>query len=110
MFLDKWLINGGIDMNRIEISWSYQNRNIPDLGERSLWAAVLIQAIEDLNPRVEAVGDMYINEKANRIRVKESALVWIKSSNDLFNSFIGICNAFDLCPDTLRRKILKKGG
>ena len=94
-------------IGKFEILKSYQDRTIPDLGERSLWAAVLMQAIDDLDPTYEAAG--WDNPKVNRIRIIKSAIHWFKSSNNSFNSFIGICEAFGICPDKARRKLLNGG-
>ena len=77
-------------MDKAEALRSFQNREIPYYGERRLWAATLIQAIEDLNPKCEAIGEG--NAEINKKRIRQSAMSWFKSPNNLLNSFIGICD------------------
>lgn len=101
---------GNKEMKRFEILKTYQDRTIPDLGERRLLAAVLLKAIEDLDPKTEAIGDYISNIKVNTVRIKQSALYWIKSSNNSFNSFIGICEMLGIYPNQARRKLLNGAG
>jgi hypothetical protein len=93
------------EMRNLEILKTYQDRIIPDFGERMLWAAVLLQAIADLDPK-SATSD---ESPIGRARIKQSALFWIKSSDDSFNSFIGICETIGICPDKMRQKVLNGG-
>ena len=95
-------------MNQIEVLRSFQNRETSYYGERRLWVATLIQAIEDLNPKCEAVGEG--NTEINKKRIRQSAISWFKSSNNLINSFVGICEMLNMCPDTARRRILNGKG
>ncbi len=97
------------NIDKAEILKSFQSRQDICYGERRLLTAVMLQAIEDLNPTQEATG--YENVAANKARVIRSATHWFKSPSDSFNSFIGICEMLNMCPDTARRRIFNgKGG
>ena len=62
--------------------------------EYFLWAAVLEQAILDLNEP--------------EYSIRHSALQWIKSRDEHFSSFVFCCLLLDLDPNKVRNKILKK--
>ena len=76
-----------------------------DQSLRDLWALVMNATIKQLKSK---------NVKPKYKREKRSALYWIKSDHDGFNSFIGICLLLGWCPDYTRETILndyyKKGG
>ena len=67
-------------------------RQISSYPEINLWAAVLMQAIHDLN----------IPEERNK------AFAWIKDSQMHLGSFMFVCDALNLSPSAVRTRIYKK--
>ena len=70
--------------------------------ERSLWVAVLAQAVNDLTPKFDESNTGHLE------RVRQEAVNWFKSHYDGFNSFLGICDLLRLNPDKIRRLVLSK--
>jgi len=68
--------------------------------ERSLWVAVLAQAVNDLTPKFDESNTGHLE------RVRQEAVNWFKSPYDGFNSFLGICDLLGLNPDKTRRLVL----
>ena len=72
--------------------------NLPMAPERRLWAAVMLQAIEDMtivHPRLYG----------------HSARQWIRRRGDArFNSFTNVCRIIGMDPDTARRRIMTGPG
>jgi hypothetical protein len=67
------------------------------MGERCLWTAVLLQAIED------CAG--YGVGKRARPRAQYFARLWFKSANRDVGSFLWICDELELEPSSVRRRI-----
>jgi hypothetical protein len=59
---------------------------------KSLWAAVLEQAIEDI-----------LDNKGYYMR--KVAMTWLRCKNDGVGSFLWICHLFDLNPESSRKRI-----
>lgn len=73
----------------------------PTMALHHLWAAVMLQAIEDLTRPAFAV------DCANQRRYQSDALSWIMRRDDhRFNSFNGICRILGIDAHTARTRIL----
>lgn len=73
------------------------------MDERDLWAAVIAQAVEDLQAPTIA-GDT--TAARTRDRNRESARAWFKSDrNDGVGSFVWVCDALDYSPEAVREGV-----
>jgi hypothetical protein len=62
---------------------------------KSLWAAVLEQAIEDI-----------LDNKGYYMR--KVAMTWLRCKNDGVGSFLWICHLFDLNPESVRQSVVNR--
>ena len=77
-----------------------------DTPERKLWAAVLIQAVDDLKIKLRLKeGEQ---TKNNKQYLKNQAKAYFKTNRTHIGSFIWICNLFNINPDLARKAILWK--
>jgi hypothetical protein len=69
------------------------------VGERSLWEAVLIQAIEDCAGHIG---------KRERTSAQYAARLWFKSNRCETGSFIWVCHHINVEPSWIRRKMMEQ--
>jgi len=79
-----------------------------DKRERALWAAVLIQAIEDVNWTPKETISQAIKQR--HLHEKEKAKAYLKAKRAGIGSFLWICELFDIDPDKVREAIFDNNG
>jgi hypothetical protein len=70
--------------------------------EKVLWAEVLLQAAESLQGRLMFLGE-------DREAIQREAAEWFNSCSQEIGSFLWVCQALDLDPQTVRQAILRRG-
>lgn len=74
--------------------------------EQELWARVLLNAIEDLNPNESVKPNKY--KDRYRLLNRHSAVKWFNDvENNEIGSFLWICGILKLDPEIIREKIMK---
>jgi len=76
--------------------------------QKNVWAAVLIQAIDDLN--VKSIPQESEKSQNDKEYLKNQANAYFKSKRMSMGSFVWICELFDIDPDVARKAILNGNG
>lgn len=75
-----------------------------DCGEKRLLDAIILNAVEDLNIKLENTKDRCVR---NRLNIKKDrARTWLESKKNSFGSFEWYCDLVDYDAEAIRKRVL----